>query len=63
MLAMSNGCVICGSHEDLQLHHLTPARDGGPTVPGNLAILCARHHRQVESGQLELGEEEREDVR
>jgi 5-methylcytosine-specific restriction endonuclease McrA len=54
MLSPSNGCVICGNHEDLQLHHIEPARDGGGTEPKNLAVLCARHHRDVESGQLSL---------
>jgi 5-methylcytosine-specific restriction endonuclease McrA len=54
MLSLSNGCVICGAHDDLELHHIEPAREGGATRPENLAVLCARHHRDIESGQLSL---------
>ena len=47
-------CTVCGASADLQVHHVVPAREDGPTVPTNLRVLCAECHRQVESGQLQL---------
>jgi hypothetical protein len=31
-----------------------PARDGGPTTPANLAVLCHDHHLAVERGEVSL---------
>ena len=53
-LGLWGACVHCGTTQDLQVHHVVAARDGGPTTPQNLAVLCARCHRDVEAGQLEL---------
>lgn len=39
-----NGCVIDGSRARLQVHHIVPRSEGGPTEPENLITLCWFHH-------------------
>lgn len=51
-------CRICGSTDRLELHHVIPARQGGATTPGNLAVLCHAHHLAVERGETSLVEGE-----
>jgi 5-methylcytosine-specific restriction endonuclease McrA len=46
-----HGCVICGAIEGLEVHHLAAVRDGGPTTPDNLIVLCRDHHLEVEAEQ------------
>jgi 5-methylcytosine-specific restriction endonuclease McrA len=50
MVDRDNGCVMCGATEDLQVHHVRAAADGGPTTPDNLIVLCRDHHLEVERG-------------
>lgn len=47
VLDRDHGCVICGTTEDLQVHHVVGAADGGSTTPDNLMVLCAKHHREA----------------
>jgi 5-methylcytosine-specific restriction endonuclease McrA len=42
------GCAVCGRTSSLELHHVIPARDNGPTVPKNLVVLCHEHHLETE---------------
>ena len=42
------GCV--SPHHTLQVHHVVPARDGGPTSVENGILLCYWHHQQVDDG-------------
>jgi hypothetical protein len=35
-------------------HHLQHWTQGGPTTPGNLVLLCRRHHRMVHEGGWRL---------
>lgn len=46
-------CVIdgCTSRYRLQIHHVVPWSEGGPTDPGNLATVCWFHHHVVIHGQ------------
>ena len=37
-----------------QGHHLKHWADGGPTLPFNLALLCARHHHLTHEGGIRL---------
>ncbi|MGI9120804.1 MAG: hypothetical protein ACR2G7_11905 [Acidimicrobiales bacterium] len=30
-----------------EVHHLVHIQDGGPTCPGNLVLLCSRHHHRL----------------
>ena len=41
-----NQCAAdgCQSRNRLQIHHITPWSDGGPTNPDNLITLCWYHH-------------------
>lgn len=41
-----NRCAIagCGSRNRLQVHHIVPWTEGGPTDPQNLITLCWYHH-------------------
>lgn len=52
------GCIACGETYDLHLHHRRARGAGGTRRPetnglANLIVLCAEHHRFVES-QREL---------
>lgn len=42
-----NRCAIdgCDSRNRLQIHHITPWSQGGPTDPSNLLTLCWYHHQ------------------
>ena len=46
------GCVV-PSHL-CEIHHVKPWAAGGPTNIDNLATLCIRHHRTVETGKWKL---------
>jgi hypothetical protein len=39
-----NRCVIDGSRNRLQVHHILPSSEGGPTEAENLITLCWFHH-------------------
>jgi hypothetical protein len=39
-----NRCVIDGSRNRLQVHHIVPSSQGGPTEAENLITLCWFHH-------------------
>jgi hypothetical protein len=42
------GCT--SPHLALQVHHVVPARHGGPTSTDNGILLCYYHHRRVDDG-------------
>lgn len=42
------GCTT--PHTALQVHHVIPWRDGGPTNTGNGILLCYWHHQLVDDG-------------
>jgi len=47
------GCLTPGCtspHYHLQVHHVVPDRDGGPTHVDNGVLLCYFHHRMVDTG-------------
>jgi 5-methylcytosine-specific restriction endonuclease McrA len=48
------GCRLCGAAEDLHVHHVIPAREGGTTEPPNLLVLCREHHELVERGEIDI---------
>src|SRR5947199_104075 len=33
-------CSVCGSKNDLEIHHIIPRSEGGPTSVKNLTPLC-----------------------
>lgn len=41
-------CILCGSEENLSIHHLLPFRHGGITELDNLILLCERCHNIIE---------------
>ena len=47
-----DGCVV-PAHR-CEIHHVRPWALGGATDIDNLATLCVRHHRTVESGPWRL---------
>jgi 5-methylcytosine-specific restriction endonuclease McrA len=55
VLDRDKGCRLCGTTEDLTVHHIVAAADGGPTTPSNLLVLCSGHHEAVERGEISLG--------
>lgn len=40
-------CTMCGSTENLQVHHICPRHCGGSDNPLNLRTLCVECHRKV----------------
>ena len=42
------GCT--SPHTALQVHHVIPDRDGGPTNTGNGILQCYGHHRNIDTG-------------
>ena len=44
-------CTRCGSTDDLEIHHVIPAADGGPTSMENLIVLCHQHHGEAEAAK------------
>lgn len=40
-------CVICGSTDDIHLHHRIPVENGGTTTVDNLVPLCKMHHMMI----------------
>jgi hypothetical protein len=50
-------CVVTGcevSPQRCEVHHVVPWASGGATDISNLALLCLRHHRSVETGSWRL---------
>lgn len=42
-------CAVCGSLEDLRLHHIVPVSHGGTNDPVNLIFLCNGCHKDLHS--------------
>ena len=40
-------CAVCGSLENLRLHHIVPVDHGGTNDPVNLIYLCADCHNEL----------------
>ncbi|AUV82889.1 hypothetical protein C2R22_15620 [Salinigranum rubrum] len=49
-------CVRCESTEQTVVHHIDPARQDGPAVMENLAVLCNRCHVIAHGGAVNTGE-------
>jgi len=47
-------CVLCGSLEKLNQHHLIPRKMGGTNIPENKVYLCEDCHRDVHAGRVYL---------
>lgn len=47
VLERDGGCTVCGAKANLQLHHIVPRRENGPTRPENLVTLCSYHHLEL----------------
>lgn len=41
----------------IEVAHIKPVRLGGPSVLGNLLVLCPNHHKEFDFGQLEFIEQ------
>ena len=44
-------CHICGSTENLQLHHIIPLSNGGLNIPTNILTLCGECHGKVHNNE------------
>jgi len=40
-----HACIFCGSHTDIQLHHIIQKKFGGPDSQDNLVPVCPHCHR------------------
>jgi hypothetical protein len=47
-------CRICGSTENLTLHHVIPREAGGATEEENLLNVCRPCHESIHAGQLNV---------
>lgn len=54
VLGRDGACVLCGSTERLQRHHLVPRSKGGTDTPENQVTLCEGCHRKLHAGELSL---------
>lgn len=58
ILKLDTKCYICGSTENLQLHHIIPLSNGGPNIPSNILTLCGECHGKVHDNKgLQLARE------
>jgi Domain of unknown function (DUF222)/HNH endonuclease len=51
------GCTFPGCDRPptwTQVHHIIHWQDGGPTNPGNAALLCGHHHRVIHQGDWQI---------
>jgi len=46
VLARDRACVLCGSTQDLEVHHLVPKWQGGTDSLDNLEARCHLHHER-----------------
>ncbi len=44
VIARDKGCVVCGTPNDLQVHHIHPKAEGGTDELWNLEARCTDHH-------------------
>ncbi|NJE13179.1 HNH endonuclease [Thermococcus sp. LS2] len=45
-------CEYCGKRIDTTtgyIHHITPVREGGKTIPSNIIVLCGTCHRKADN--------------
>jgi 5-methylcytosine-specific restriction endonuclease McrA len=42
----------CGCTSNLEIHHIIPRSQGGPTERWNLITLCVHHHNLITNGKL-----------
>jgi hypothetical protein len=54
VLNRDGACVLCGSTEELQRHHLVPRSKGGSDTPENQVVLCGECHRRLHAGEVTL---------
>lgn len=47
-------CAICGTRQNLQVHHIVPFRLTFDNSQSNLVPLCRKHHRYIETVFCEL---------
>jgi hypothetical protein len=50
VIEQNRPCAVCGTFDELEVHHLTRIRDGGSDELSNLVVLCFTHHRGSETG-------------
>lgn len=56
VLARSDGrCVICGTTEGVEAHHVLALRAGGDNDPEGGIGLCRKHHREAEAKAARKG--------
>jgi len=63
--AASGYCEMGGEWSDqLQQHRMRPGWEGGEYKPGNIQLLCPKHHEEVhqETGEFEMGGQWRHDL-
>ena len=46
-------CAVCGTEDDLELHHIIPLSMGGLSGIDNLMPLCHGHHVEIHSRKEE----------
>ena len=49
-----NRCQICGSHDQVEGHHIVDHQFGGAAVADNIIALCHKHHQDVHKGKLDI---------
>lgn len=47
-------CQICGSHDDVEGHHMIDYQYGGAADVDNIITLCRECHKKVHRGYIDL---------
>ncbi len=47
MVRRETGCEICGSKDNLVIHHIIRKVMGGKDIPRNLQVVCVSCHKQL----------------
>jgi len=50
-------CSLCGSEENLKIHHIIPFTDFGSHSSENLVVLCHECHKAVHRGEKRVNQE------
>ena len=48
-------CQLCGSHRNLEVHHVRRRSKGGEDSPSNLLTVCHDCHAQIHAGLVRAG--------
>lgn len=55
---LGDECAVCGSKENLEIHHIVPISKGGTNEIENLAILCRKCNHKIRDNIVPIVEKQ-----